>query len=196
MLLSIETWWTSMEVLEKIFWAFALPFSAVFLIQLIMELIGTGTDSDFDATSDASFDVDQDVGIGFQFITLKNFIAFFTIFGWTGIASLDAGLGYGMTLFLSIIAGMLMMLIMSTISYFISKLGEPGAMKIDVLVGETAAVYLRIPATKSGVGKVQVNMQGIKTLDAITNNNEDIKSGSMVKIVSVETGNILLVELL
>lgn len=185
-----------MEVLEKFFWAFALPFSAVFLIQLIMELIGTGTDSDFDATSDASFDVDQDVGIGFQFITLKNFIAFFTIFGWTGIASLDAGLGYGMTLFLSIIAGMLMMLIMSTISYFISKLGEPGAMKIDILVGETAAVYLRIPAKKSGVGKVQVNMQGIKTLDAMTNNNEDIKSGSMVKIVSVETGNILLVELL
>ncbi len=196
MLLSIDSWWTSMEVLEKIYWAFALPFSAVFLIQLIMTLIGAGGDGDLDTTGDADFDVDSDSGIGFQFITLKNFIAFFTIFGWTGIACLDAGLGNGMTLFLSIVAGTLMMLLMATMFYFISKLVESGTMKIDSAVGKTATVYLRIPAKKSGVGKIQVNMQGLKTLDAMTNSLEDIKSGSLVKVVSIEAGDILMVELL
>ncbi|MDD4149674.1 MAG: serine protease [Bacteroidales bacterium] len=196
MLLSINSWWASMEVLEKIYWAFALPFSAVFVIQLIMTLIGAGGDGDLDTTGDADFDVDSDAGIGFQFITLKNFIAFFTIFGWTGITCLDAGLGNGMTLFLSIVAGTLMMLLMATLFYFISKLVESGTMKFDSAVGKTATVYLRIPANKSGAGKIQVNIQGLKTLDAMTNSQEDIKSGSMVKIVAVEAGDILMVELL
>jgi hypothetical protein len=196
MLLTIDSWWASMELLEKIYWAFALPFSAVFLIQLIITLIGAGGDGDVEASGDADFDVDSDVGIGFQFITIRNFIAFFTIFGWTGIACIDAGLGKGMIIFLSIVAGMLMMLLMATLFYLISKLTESGTMKMDSAVGKTATVYLRIPAAKSGAGKVQVNIQGVKTLDAMSNHIEDIKSGSLVKIVAIEGGNMLIVELL
>lgn len=196
MLLDINLWWASMEILEKIYWAIALPFSAVFVIQMLMTLIGAGGDGDIDATGDADFDVDADAGIGFQFITLKNFIAFFTIFGWTGIACLDAGLSKGMTIFLSIVAGMLMMLLMATLFYLIGRLTESGTMKIDSAIGKTATVYLRIPAERSGTGKVQVNVQGLRTLDAMTANKEDIKSGSLVKIVSVEAGDILMVELL
>lgn len=196
MLLDINSWWASMELLEKIYWAIALPFSAVFIIQLLMTLIGGGGDGDIDATGDADFDVDADAGIGFQFITLKNFIAFFTIFGWTGIACLDGGLSKGMTIFLSIVAGMLMMLLMATLFYLIGRLTESGTMKMDNAIGKTATVYLRIPAAKSGTGKVQVNIQGLRTLDAMTSNNEDIKSGSLVKIVSIEADDILMVELL
>ncbi|PLX08783.1 MAG: hypothetical protein C0596_05640 [Marinilabiliales bacterium] len=196
MLLDINSWWASMELLEKIYWAIALPFSAVFIIQLLMTLIGGGGDGDIDATGDADFDVDADAGIGFQFITLKNFIAFFTIFGWTGIACLDGGLSKGMTIFLSIVAGMLMMLLMATLFYLIGRLTESGTMKMDNAIGKTATVYIRIPAAKSGTGKVQVNIQGLRTLDAMTSNNEDIKSGSLVKIVSIEADDILMVELL
>jgi uncharacterized membrane protein len=195
MLLSINTWWASMELLEQIYWAFALPFSAVFIIQIIITLIGAGG-GDIDSTGDADFDVDSDAGIGFQFITLKNFIAFFTIFGWTGIACLDAGLSTGMTVFLSIVCGILMMLLMATLFYLMGKLVESGTMKMDTAIGKTATVYLRIPAAKSGTGKIQVNMQGIRTLDAMTSNTEDIKSGSLVKIMSIEGDDILMVELL
>lgn len=184
-----------MEILEKIYWGFAIPFSAVFLIQLIVTLIGAGGDGDIDSTGDADFDVDSDAGIGFQFITLRNFIAFFTIFGWTGIACLDAGLGTGMSIFLSIVAGMLMMLLMATLFFLIGRLTESGTTKLDSAVGKTATVYLRIPAKKQGVGKIQVNIQGLKTLDALTDNDEDIKSGSLVKIISVEAADVLLVEL-
>ncbi len=196
MLLDINSWWASMELLEKIYWAIALPFSAVFIIQLLMTLIGGGGDGDIDATGDADFDVDADAGIGFQFITLKNFIAFFTIFGWTGIACLDGGLSKGMTIFLSIVAGMLMMLLMATLFYLIGRLTESGTMKMDNAIGKTATVYLRIPAAKAGTGKVQVNIQGLRTLDAMTSHGEDIKSGSLVKIVSIEADDILMVELL
>lgn len=196
MLLTINSWWASMEILEKIFWGFALPFSAIFLIQLIMALIGAGADSDMDASGNADLEVESDTGIGFQFITLKNFMAFFTIFGWTGIACLDAGLSAGLSIFLAIIGGMLMMLLMATLFYLMSRLTETGNAKNENAIGKTASVYLRIPAAKSGIGKVQVNIQGLKTLDAMTENPEDIKSGSLVKVVGIEAGEILMVELL
>lgn len=196
MLLSINTWWASMELIEKIFWGFALPFSAIFLIQLIMTLVGAGADSDMDATGDADLDVDTDGGIGFQFITLKNFIAFFTIFGWTGIACINGGFSQGLSIFLAIVAGMLMMLLMAGLFYLMGKLTESGNAKMETAIGKTGTVYLRIPAAKSGIGKVQVNVQGLKTLDAMTDNPEDIKSGSLVKIVGVEANEILIVEVL
>ncbi len=194
MYLSINSWWSSMDLLQHIFWAFALPFSAVFLIQLIMTLIGSGGDGDLDASGDA--DLDVDAGIGFQFVTLKNFVAFFTIFGWTGIACLNSGLGAGLTIFLAIVAGMLMMLLMATLFYLMGKLTESGNTRIESAIGKTGSVYLRIPAAKSGVGKVQINVQGLKTLDAMTLNADDIKSGSLVKVVGVEADEILIVEVL
>jgi uncharacterized membrane protein len=196
MLLSINTWWASMELIEQIFWGFALPFSLIFLIQLIMTLIGAGTDTDIDATGDADLDVDTDGGIGFQFITLKNFIAFFTIFGWTGIACVSGGLSHGLSIFLAIIAGMLMMFLMAGLFYLMGKLTESGNAKMGTAIGKTGTVYLRVPAAKSGIGKVQVNVQGLKTLDAMTDNPDDIKSGSIVKVVGVDANEILIVEVL
>lgn len=195
MLLSINSWWASMDTIQHLFWAFALPFSAIFVIQLIMTLIGGSTDVDADSTGSMDLEVDSDAGIGFQFITLKNFVAFFTLFGWTGIACLESDLGPGLSIFLAIIAGMMMMLLMASLFYLMGKLTETGNVKMTSAIGKTATVYLRIPAAKSGFGKIQINIQGLKTLDAMTENAEDIKSGSLVKVVGVEEGEVLMVEL-
>ncbi|MCK9254745.1 MAG: hypothetical protein GX793_04525 [Bacteroidales bacterium] len=188
-LLSINTWWASMEILEKIFWFFALPFSAVFIIQMILTLFGIGMDTDMDLDSD----IDVDAGIGFQFISLKNFVAFFTIFGWTGIACIHSGFNPGITIFIAIVCGLLMMLIMAALFYLMGKLTESGNAKIESSIGKTASVYLTIPALKSGRGKVQIDIQGLKTLDAVTEGNEEIKTGSLVQVVGVEVGEVLLV---
>jgi hypothetical protein len=196
MLLTINTWWSSMDTLQHIFWAFALPFSAIFVIQLIMTLLGSSADADVDSTGSLDTEVDADAGIGFQFITLKNFVAFFTLFGWTGIACLESDMGEGLSIFLAIISGMLMMLLMASMFYLMGKLTETGNVKMTSAIGKTASVYLRIPAAKSGLGKIQINIQGIKTLDAMTDSAEDIKSGSLVRVVGVEAGDILMVELM
>jgi hypothetical protein len=78
---------------EQVFWLIAIPFTLIFIIQLLMTIIGVSSDHGLDNFGDSDMNVDSDAGIGFQFISLKNFIAFFTIFGWTGLACLDGGLG-------------------------------------------------------------------------------------------------------
>jgi len=127
MLLSFENWWQAMELAEKIYWCIAVPFSVVFIIQLIMTLIG----GDFEAgasTGDADVAVDSDAGIGFQFISIKNIVGFFTIFGWTGIACSVGGLSVILSLVIALAAGLLMMLIMALLIYYLSKLAEDGSM--------------------------------------------------------------------
>lgn len=193
MLLSMSTWWQELLLFEKINWAIAIPFSVLFLIQIILTFFGGDID-DVEADGDADAAVEGDTGIDFQFITLKNLIAFFTIYGWTGIVCIDSGLGIGASTAISFSAGMVMMTIMSTIVYFMGKLTENGALNINNAIGKTCSVYLTIPASRSGMGKVQIQVQGLQTLNAMTDSETDIKTGGIVEVTNVLNNEILLVK--
>ena len=82
--------WETMMLIEKIYWCFAIPFSLVFVIQVILTIFGGDMDA-VEADGDADVSVDSDTGISFQFLSLKNLIAFFTVFGWTGIVCVNGG---------------------------------------------------------------------------------------------------------
>jgi len=70
-------WLNAMSLLERIFWLIAIPSSVLFGIQLMMTFFFGDID---DSGGDIDADVDADSGIGFQFITFKNLVAFFCHF--------------------------------------------------------------------------------------------------------------------
>src|SRR3546814_2335711 len=82
--LSIATWWQTLGGIEKFFWVIALLFSFLFIVQTILAFVGGGGDDD-GAFGDSDEYIDGDGGIDFQFFTIKNFITFFTVFGWVGL---------------------------------------------------------------------------------------------------------------
>ena len=189
----LETWWQGMLVAEKVYWIIAIPFTVIFLIMLVMTMIG----GDFDSASadmDLDMEMDTDTGIGFQYLSIKNLVGFFTIFGWTGVACLAAGKSMVFTIIVSVLAGLLMMTIMSTIVYLMGKLTEQGNLNLKNAVGKIATTYLTIPAGRKGMGKIQIKVQGFRTLDAITDEPEDIKTGSVVEVVEVINDQVLLVK--
>jgi len=194
MLLTISDSWQTMEFLEKLYWCFAIPFSLLFVIQIIITFFAGDMDS-VEAEGDADAAIDDDAGIDFQFLTLKNLVAFFTIFGWTGIACLAGGMSTLPTVFISTAAGLVMMTIMATIAYFMGKLVDDGTLNLNNAKGRVGNVYLHIPAKRKGTGKVQVKVQGLQTLDAFTDSEEDIETGALVEIVDVINDDILLVKL-
>lgn len=192
-MLSISTWWAAMTLPLQIFWIVAIPFTLMFLFQLFMTF--TGADySESDAIGDSDAAIDADTGIDFQFLTLKNLIAFFTIFGWTGIACLNSGLSTGVSVFISLIAGLLMMTIMASLIWFMGKLTDNGTLKLKNAIGKTGTVYLPIPAKRGGTGQVQIKVQGLQTLDAMTDSPETLKTGQGIEVVGVLNGDILLVK--
>ncbi|MFC2152490.1 hypothetical protein ACFLSE_08185 [Bacteroidota bacterium] len=193
MLLTISESWQSLALIEKIYWCIAIPFSVLFILQIILTFFGGDID-EIEADGDSDVSVDSDTGIDFQFITLKNLVAFFTIFGWAGVACLDGGLGIGKTVIISTISGLIMMTIMASIVYFMGKLSDSGTLNINNAIGKTGSVYLPIPAKRDGLGKVQVKVQGLRTLDAMTDYEEEIKTGAVVDVVEILNGEILVVK--
>lgn len=189
---NLSDWWNSLDMIRQIYWGIAIPFSLIFLIQMVLTFIGGDMDMELDG--DADFDVDHDAGAGFQFFTLKNFIGFFTIFAWSGIAALDSGYGTATTLIISTISGLIMMTLMASLFYFFSKLTDSGTMNINNAKGAVAEVYMRIHGNRSNVGRVLVKVQGsLRELEAITDDEEDLPTGAVVNVKDVINDNILLV---
>tara|TARA_R110001583_G_scaffold160872_1_gene312795 strand:+ start:76583 stop:77161 length:579 start_codon:yes stop_codon:yes gene_type:complete len=188
----MEEFFNGMSSLEQTYWIIALIGSAVFLIIFILTFIGGG---DTDMEADASDFEADDGGVGFQFFTFKGIVAFFTIFGWSGIVSIDNGLSTSVTLIISTIAGILMMVLTSSLFYWMHKLAESGTLKIKNAIGVIGEVYLPIGANRSKMGKVQIKVQGsLRELEAITDEEKDLTTGSMVKVTEIVSAEILLVE--
>ena len=110
LLLDISSWWQSTPFFEKIFWVIAILFSTLFLIQAVLSF--TAGDGDA-AMGDSDASIDHDAGIGYHFFTIKNMIAFFTVFGWTGIACIRGDVSKPWTIVAALIAGSLMVVMMA-----------------------------------------------------------------------------------
>lgn len=188
----MKDFFAQLSTLEQTYWIIALVGSAVFLVIFLLTFIGGG---DTDMETDASEFEADDGGVGFQFFTFKGIVAFFTIFGWTGITCLNNGFSSNASIIVSVIAGFIMMIITSSLFYWMHKLAESGTLKIDNAVGVIGEVYLPIGAERSKMGKVQIKVQGsLRELEAITDELEDLKTGAMVKVTKIVSAEILLVE--
>jgi membrane protein implicated in regulation of membrane protease activity len=186
-------WWDVLTLFQKIYWIVAIPFSLLFVLQLILSLIGIGGDHDMSGHTDSA--IDHDSGIPFQFITLKNMIAFFSIMGWSGLACISAGLHNWVTILISVICGLIMMVIMASLFYFMSKMQSSGNLKVANAVGKTGSVYLIIPAKRKSQGKVSITIQNsLRELNAVTDEEEDIPNNSQVLVLEVLGENVLLVK--
>lgn len=192
MLANISTWWAGMDTLMKIYWCIAVPFSLLFLIQMVLTFFGGDFDSG-EADGNPDLSVDSDAGIDFQFLSIKNLIAFFTIFGWVGIVSLNGNLHPFLSVGIATASGLLMMLIMATLMYYMGKLAENGTLDLNNAKGKTGTVYLTIPAKRNGMGQVQIKVQGFQTLDAMTDG-DTIPTGSVVEVIDTINNDILLVK--
>jgi hypothetical protein len=191
LLLDVNAWWAEKAAFERIYWIITLAFTLFFLLQMAMTLLGGDHDG---AVGDADDAISGDDGIGFQFFTIKNLLAFFTILGWTGLACIHSGVGPFATIGISVFCGLVMMGIMSALFYYTSKLSHSGTLNIKNAVGQTGEVYLKIPAARSGTGKVLIKVQGsIRELDALTDDFTDLPSHSRIRVQQSLGDDLLLV---
>jgi len=185
----------SLEPLQKFFWTVACCASIVFIIQTIMTFIGLGTDADVDAgPMDGAVDSMEDGSLSGVF-SFRNLINFLLGYGWAGALLFDS-IEKGWVLQLVAIAvGLAFVMAFVFMFRQVMKLSHDGSLKMQETVGLKADVYLRIPASRSGRGKVQVSVKGsVHEIDAMTDRTEEIATGAQVKITKVLGDDLLLVE--
>ncbi|QHI37909.1 hypothetical protein IMCC3317_32920 [Kordia antarctica] len=185
-------WFSTLTFFEQSYWVIAGISSIIFIFVLISTfLIGDtdGVDGDVDA------DIESDTGIGFQFFTFKNLVAFFTIFSWAGITCIEAGYGKTITILVSSVSGLMMMLFMASLIHYINKLVSSGTLKLENAIGNVGEVYLTIGGNRSKIGKVHVNIQGaLRELDALADSEETLKTGTVIKVTEITGTGILIVQ--
>jgi hypothetical protein len=191
MLLSIPTWWQLLAPFEKILWAIAIVFSSLYLLQSALSIAGGDTDH---SAGDADGSIDHDDGMGHQFFTIKNMIAFFTLFGWVGLASHYSGMNKTATILLALAGGTIIVLLMILILKNMSRLRHNGAMQLQNAINQTGTTYLFIPAKRSGMGKVHIKVQGtLHELPAMTDDEVEIATGRLIRVKNIINDRILLV---
>jgi hypothetical protein len=187
----MELSWTSLDLYLKIMWGIAIPFSVIFIIQMVMTFIGMGDSGDISG----DVNTDTDTQMPFQFFTFRNMVNFFLGFSWTGISFyniIDSKVGLTV---LCVFIGLLLVAIVMALLYALSKTTQSGNIDIKNAVNCKATVYYTIPAAGKGQGKIQMSIQqAIREYDAISESDESFPTGSIVRVKSVVDAHTLLVE--
>jgi hypothetical protein len=181
----------NLDPLLRAFWFVAIPTSLIFVIQTIMTFIGV------DATDGLEADFDSDLNGGdapFQLFSLRNLINFLLGFSWSGVSFYNSISSPVILILVCFAIGVAFVALFFVIIKQIQKLAEDNSFKISNTLNKTAEVYLTIPENKKGLGKVIISVNGsVHELSAMTENDK-IASGSVVKVLKIESNSILIVE--
>ena len=184
-------WWYDLEIFQQVSFVLAVASTLLLVVFIVMMLIGASGDSDFDSDVDTDSSVDsindEPFGAlsGLKLFTLRTGLAFFSIGGWVGYIIGGVLPLYG-SIPLSVLAGTIAAVILAFVFRALKKLESEGNVNYRNGIGKTAIVYLRVPANKKGLGKVNLNIQDrFVEVNAVTTDLEDIVVGTQVKIVDV-----------
>lgn len=195
-------WWGSLSPVEHVYWIIAIAASTVLAIQLI---IACATGLDFHIGSigsdlgshggDAGHHHGGDMDPHFQLLTIRNVVAFFALFGWTGLAFFRQGLPLWAVILLSSLCGFAMMVLTAGIFYGLYKLQSDGTVKYGAAKGLKGIVYLRIPPVGAGCGQIRVVLQGkVIEMEALSSEPVEIPTGATILITEITNSSRALVE--
>lgn len=190
--MNLSVLWEALSLLQKVYWVIAVASTLIFLIQLFMTFMGHDGD---DLDGDHGDTSEMGHGDGIDIFSVKSILSFLMFFGWSGLAAISLGMNIWWTsLGISFLVGIIMMFVTAWALMLLIKLQSNGVMDIKTAIGKTGEVYLTIPPNKTAIGKVQIIVNNsYKTLDALTEDDEEIKTGALIEVVEV-VGDTLIVE--
>ncbi len=193
----IASWWAGLDTAMKILWGITFAASLIFIVQTIMTFIGADADADFSADVDTSADGSDlsNIDGGSNLYTFRNFVNFFLGFGWTSVLLYDSVRPRILLFIIAVIVGVALVAAVMWLFKWLAGMQQSGTIDIyKSAVGCNGSVYLTIPASRSGEGKVQISINGaVREYNAMTDG-DSIKNGTTIKVVEVIDNHTLLVE--
>ncbi len=203
-------WWNSLELASQVLYCIAIPSTLVLLIQTILMFLGLdeGADGEFDMNIGDTDLPDGVYGGGdveglddisafesLHVFTFRGIIAFFVIFGWVGIVMLSLDVSLPITLIVSILCGLATMVGIAYLLKLVMRLKSNGTSDNRNAVGTAGKVYLTIPPSRSGEGKVNIMLQGVYVeRNAVTDEAESIPTGCEIIVVGTSGQTSLVVK--
>lgn len=203
MITTFIDWFQALPPYMRAYWTIAIAASIVFCIQMTLTLLGLGdTDAGGDIGDLDSVGADlgdgngetMDTGGAIQLFTIRNMVNFLLGVGWGGVCLSGLMENRFLLALAAILCGCIMVAAFIIMYKQLMKLEGNGSYRIEESVGQVCEVYIRIPANRSGSGKVQISFHGsVQELPAQTEG-EAIPSGTKVRVTKVVDKAVLIVE--
>lgn len=128
--------------------------------------------------------------------TFRNLVNFLLGMSWTAIILQEQIASKALVMVIAFAVGALIVFAVMMMFKWLAKMQQSG--NIDVYksaAGCSGKVYLTVPAERKGTGKVQININNsVREYDALTDSEDDLKTGTSIKVTEVLDTNTLLVE--
>ena len=197
---AIGNWWDGLLVLQQVTFILACAASVLLVVQLIAMLFGLGDDADFDADTDISGadDIFNDNGIsdatGLRLVSFRTVVAFIAVGGWITY-TMNFFLAWYYSLIIGVVAGAAAAVGVAYLLKAILKFQSDGNRRMGRAVGSVADVYLTIPPSRTGSGKINVVVQETLTeCEAVTDSPQPIPTGARCVVKEVINEQLVLVE--
>ncbi|MBN2571672.1 MAG: hypothetical protein JXA68_06055 [Ignavibacteriales bacterium] len=185
----------ALNFMGKIYFICAIGGGTIFIVRMIMMIIGGdfGGDGDLDVHTDFDHSGIGDHDAGLHILTFQGITAFIMMFGLVGLVLYEnTAIGSIFILLFSIGAGVLVAYFIAFIFKKMKKLEADGTVNLLESIGCVGTVYLTIKGKDGGKVQVVVKEQ-LLTLDAISENDEVIKTGEEIIVTNVINDNLLVV---
>ncbi|MCK9470617.1 MAG: hypothetical protein WC006_00450 [Bacilli bacterium] len=188
----MQIWWEALTQFQQVMFVIAVPATLILIIFLIMMIIGIdgtdafGGDVDIDVSGVDSINDEPFADIsGLRILSVRGALTFLSIGAWMGFV-LDNYMATWLAGILGLLSGGLSAFLLALAFKASLKLENEGNINYQNAIGKIGVVYLRIPASRSGKGKVNVTVQGrFVEVEAITDDEEIITTGANVEIVDL-----------
>lgn len=213
-------WWDQLEPILKLLYCVAVPATLILIIQTILSVAGgfeSGTGVDVSDTSGLDFSGEADIGeladasdlntdasgdgsnpsdfSLLRLFTLQGIVTFLTVFGWSSIVAVSTGAPVSLSIIIGLVLGFVAMFAVAKLVQLSTKLTENGTLNYKNAIGESAKVYIPIPANGLGEGKITLQIQGsFVECSAISFENETLATGTCVRVVDVRNGTLVVEE--
>ena len=212
-------WWNSLDALQHFFAYVAIPATLILCIQTVLLLFGLGAGGDGELDSDTSgpdtgdgtapdldapdtdvpdswdgesgHDLAHDPGL--RIFTIRGLVAFFSVFGWAGLALSRSGVPGGVSTLIAFLLGLGAMVVLALMLRGALGLQSDDTMDLKNALGLCGTVYLTVPPRRQGTGKITLVLQGqLGEFEALTDEPEPLKTGQSVQVIGL-SGPIMVV---
>lgn len=182
--------------METVFLGCAILGGVLLLCQFLLSLVGAG--GEHDISMDHHIDLggahhageDHTAEHGatwyFHMLSFRAICAALTFFGLGGLAAASSASLSAVAFPAGLAAGTVAMIVVAWMMSLLGRLQSEGNVRIERAVGAMGTVYLGIPASGQGAGKVTVNVQE-RSMEyrAVTQHEQPLETGTPVMVVGV-----------
>jgi membrane protein implicated in regulation of membrane protease activity len=170
----------------------------ILVLQFALLLFGVGSDAEHgggDAGHSHTGDVGHSQSMFLKLLSLQTISTFLTFFGLVGLATEHLGWSPLTVAVVATAAGASALYLVARMMGGLARLQSQGNVDLHNAVGLTANVYLRIPPSGSGHGRVLMQVQGRTVECRAISRGHEIPTGATVRVIARMDDDMLVVAL-